>query len=298
MNSSAVRASEPAYRTILVPLDGSHLAKGALPTARALATRFGATIHSVTVAVSDFELDRIREDAAQALGTGPDDPRIHVEADTDVAGAVHRCASQLDSCLVCLSTHGRGRVAGTVIGSTARDIIERGREPVVVAGPSVVHPEPEDRTATPPLEAGHLVACVDGTAASEHGIPVAAAWAHTLGTKLTILTVAEPCPPPMRIGAPWRRHHGPNEDADEYLRRLSEQWALEAPGLDTVVVYDPISAAAGMKDYLGAHLTGLVAVTSHLRRPLTHLVFGSGAAEIVHASTAPALVIPVAAVEG
>ena len=32
---------------------------------------------------------------------------------------------------------------------------------------------------------------------------------------------AEPCPPPVRIGAPWRRHHGPNEDADEYVRRLS-----------------------------------------------------------------------------
>ena len=149
MNSSAHRAPEPVYRTILVPLDGSHLADGALPTARALAARFGATIHTVTVAVSDFELQRIRAEAAHALGTDPDDPRIHVEVDTDVAGAVHRCASQLDSCLICLSTHGRGRVAGTVIGSTARDIIERGREPVVVAGPVVVHPDPEDETAIP-----------------------------------------------------------------------------------------------------------------------------------------------------
>jgi nucleotide-binding universal stress UspA family protein len=31
---------------------------------------------------------------------------------------------------------------------------------------------------------------------------------------------------------------------------------------------------------------------------LAHLLFGSGAAEIVHTSTAPVLVIPVAAVEG
>ena len=53
-----------------------------------------------------------------------------------------------------------------------------------------------------------------------------------------------------------------------------------------------------MKDYLAAHPTGLVAVTSHVRDPLAHLVFGSGAAEIVHASTAPVLVIPVAAVKG
>ena len=179
-----------------------------------------------------------------------------------------------------------------MIGSTARDIIERSREPVVVAGPFVVHPDPEDETAIRPLGVDHLVVCVDGTPASERGLPVAAAWAHALGMKLTLVTVAEPCPPPVRIGAPWRRHHGPNEDADEYVRRLGEQWALAAPGLDTFVVYDPISAAAGMKDYLAAHPTGLIAVTSHLRDRFAHMVFGSGAADIVHTSTAPALVIP------
>jgi nucleotide-binding universal stress UspA family protein len=298
MNISVVRAPEPAHRTILVPLDGSHFADAALPTARGLAARFGATIHTVTVAISDFDLPRIRGEAAHALGTDPDDPRIHVEVDTDVAAAVHRCASQLDSCLVCLSTHGRGHMPGTLIGSTARDIIERGREAVVVAGPNVVHPNPEDETATPALDVDYLVACVDGTPASERGLPVAAAWAHGLGMNLTIVTVAEPSPPPVRIGVPWRRHHGPNEDADEYLRRLGEQWAPAAPGLDTAVVYDPIGPAAGMKDYLAAHPTGLVAVTSHVRDPRAHLMFGSGAAEIVHASTAPALVIPVAAVEG
>jgi nucleotide-binding universal stress UspA family protein len=294
----ADRAPEPTYRTILVPLDGSHIAAGALPTARALAARFGATIHTVSVVVSSFELDRVRSEAAQALGTDADDARIHVEVDTDVAAAVHRCASDLDDCLICLSTHGRGRVTGTLLGSTARDIIERGSAPIVVAGPFVVHRDPDDRTAIRLLGVDHLVAGVDGTPDSELGLPVAAAWADALGMKLTIVTVAEPSPPPFRIGVPWRRHHGPNEDADEYIRRLGEQWALAAPGLDTTVVYDPIGPAPGMKDYLAAHPTGLVAVTSHLRDPLAHLLFGSGAAGIVHTSTAPVLVIPVAAVEG
>lgn len=295
MNSPRARGPAPGYRTVLVPLDGSRRAGGAVRTARALATRFDATIHSVTVAGSDFELHRIRADAARALGTDPDDPRIHVEVDADFAGAVRRCASELDSCLICLSTHGRGRVPGTVIGSTARDIIERGRQPVVVVGPLVVQPDPDDDTATPPLEVDHLVACVDGPEASESGLPVAAAWAHALGMKLTLVTVAEPCPPPVRIGAPWRRHHGPNEDADEYVRRLGEQWALEAPGLDAVAVYDAISAAAGIRDYLTGHPTGLVAVTSRLRDRRPRVVFGSGAADIVHVSTAPVLVVPAGA---
>jgi nucleotide-binding universal stress UspA family protein len=292
MTNAAHRAPDPVYRTVLVPLDGSHLADGALPTARALAARFDATVHTVTAAMSDFDVRRVRAEAAHALGTEPDDPRIHVEVDTDVAGAIHRRAAELDACLVCMSTHGRGRLAGTLIGSTARDIIERGLEPVVVAGPLVVHPDPEDETATPPLEVDRLIACVDGTVASERGLPIAAAWADALRMKLTIVTVAEPCPPPVRIGVPWRRHHGPNEDAEEYVRRLGEQWELDVPGLDTIVVYDPISAAAGMRDYLAAHPTGLIAVASHRRDRLAHLAFGSAAAEIVHMSTAPAVVVP------
>ena len=295
---AARERAKPVFRTILVPLDGSHFANGALPTARGLAARSGATIHVVTVAISDAESDRIRVEAAQALGTDPDDPRIHIEVDTDVAAAVHRCASDLDACLICLSTHGRGRVSGTFIGSTARDIIERCRQPVVVAGPFVAHPDPDDQTAVRPLGVNRIVACVDGTPDSELGLDVVAAWGDALGTPVTLMTIAEPSPPPVRIGVPWRRHHGPNEDADEYIRRLGEQWAPAAPGLDTAVVYDPIGPASGIKDYLAAHPTGLVAVTSHVRDPLAHLVFGSGAAEIVHASTAPVLVIPVAAIKG
>ena len=89
MNTSAHRAPEPVHRTILVPLDGSHLADAAADRP-ALAARFGAAIHTVTVTVSDFEIQRIRAEAAHALGTDPDDPRIHVEVDTDVAAAVHR----------------------------------------------------------------------------------------------------------------------------------------------------------------------------------------------------------------
>ena len=288
MNTSLHRAAEPAYRTILVPLYDSRFTHGALPAARALAARFGAGVHTVTAAASEIGVPRIRRDAAAALGTDAEDPRIHVEVDLDVAGAIHRCASQLDSCLICLSTHAPGRVGGA-IGSTARDIIERGRAPVVVAGPRVVNP---------PLQVDRLVVCVDGTPESERGMPVAAAWAHALGMKLTIVTVAEPCPPPVRIGAPWQRGHGPNEDADEYIRRLGEQWALEAPGLETDVIYDPVSAADGMEGYLAAHPAGLIVVGSHLRDALPHLVFGSGAAAIVHVSPAPALVVPVQAVKG
>ena len=88
MNSSLQRAADPVYNTVLVPLDGSQLADGAMPTACALATRFGATVHTVTVVATDLDRQRIRGKAADALGTDSDDAHIHVEVDTDVAGAL------------------------------------------------------------------------------------------------------------------------------------------------------------------------------------------------------------------
>ena len=49
-----METAPPPFTDVLVPLDGSHVADGAIPTARALAARFGATVHTVTVAASDF----------------------------------------------------------------------------------------------------------------------------------------------------------------------------------------------------------------------------------------------------
>jgi hypothetical protein len=66
-----------------------------------------------------------------------------------------------------------------------------------------------------------------------------------------------------------------------------------ACGGGEALVYDPISAAAGMNDYLADHPAGLIAVSSRLRDPLAHLALGSGAGDIVHTSSAPALVLPV-----
>jgi len=247
MSDTPVRAAAPAYRTILVPLDGSDAALRAVPTAQALGRRFGAAV--------------------------------------SVSRAILPQAAAVDDCMLCLSTDGHGRVAGPFAGSVARG-------PVVVVGPFVGRPNTGRDHPHAPLEADRLVACVDGHEASEAVLPVAAAWAHALGMKLTIVTVAEPCPPPLRIGAPWRRGHGPEEDADEYVRRLADRWSIEAPGVDGDVVYDPISPASGMRDYLAARPTGLIAIGSPRRGGLHHLL-GSAGAGIVHASTVPALVVPV-----
>ncbi len=109
---------------------------------------------------------------------------------------------------------------------------------------------------------------------------------------LTIVTVAEPSLPPVRPDAPWHRRRGPEEDADAYAARLGEKWKDVAADVSAEVVYDPISPADGMRTYLDRHPAGLVAVTTHARTGLRRVLLGADAANIVHASTAPTLVVP------
>jgi nucleotide-binding universal stress UspA family protein len=142
------------------------------------------------------------------------------------------------------------------------------------------------------LSGGDLVACVDGGNESEGLLPVAAAWAHRLGTALTIVTVAEPSPPPLRPGASWHRHHGPDADAEKYMHQLADQWRTDVPTVKTEVAFDPLSAAEGIKSYLATHQAGLLAVTTHARAGFSRVMLGSGAAGIINASTAPVLVVP------
>ena len=111
--------ADVAYEHVLVPLDGSDLARGAIPTAEALAARFGADLHTVSAADDARSADQLRQHGASVLRVGADDDHVRVVRG-DAATVIVRRASELKSCLVCLSTHARGRLAGAFRGSVAR----------------------------------------------------------------------------------------------------------------------------------------------------------------------------------
>ena len=286
--------TEPQYRHVLVPLDGSDFAAAAVRTARALAEHFGAELGAVSVAESPGDVEKLRSHAAGTLGlASADEERVSVVVGDDPAAAIERRVAELESCLVCLSTHGHGRFAGAVIGSVARSLLERSRQPVVAVGPSADRGRETVPKPPEPLSIRRLAACVDGSATSETVIPVAIDWAAALQMTVTILTVAEPILPPFRPDVPWRRTHGPAEDADVYVQRLADRWSGAAVPVDTHVVYDPIGAGQGIQAYQDQEPTGLIAVTTHARTGLRRVVVGAGAAAMVHWSRSPALVLPV-----
>jgi nucleotide-binding universal stress UspA family protein len=292
MTAQPAGAGEIRYRYVLVPLDGSKFAAAAAGTGRALAARFGAELHAVSVAEHADEADVLRSVATSVLGPDSAAEHVHVVVGDDPAAAIAETAAGLGPSLICMSTHGRGRVTGAVVGSVARALLQGTREPIVAVGPFADRPRPFASTVPVPLSVPRLVACVDGSPASETLLPIAGAWADALGMSLTILSVAEPTPPPVRPDVRWYRRHGPDEDADAYIGHLGEKWKDVAKEVDAQVVYDPVSPADGLRTHLDQHPAGMVAVTTHARTGLWRVLLGADAANIVHASTAPALVVP------
>ena len=120
-----VSSTELQVRHVLVPLDRSEFALHALPTARVLAARFGAELHTISVGEAEDDAQRLLALASAALGVDAGDDRALVVTGGEPAAMITQRAQELGSCVVCLSTHGRGRLGGALVGSVARSVLQR-----------------------------------------------------------------------------------------------------------------------------------------------------------------------------
>jgi len=283
------------FEHVLVPLDGSVLALGAVPTARALAERLGATCMPFAVATDAQLVGALRREITDALSEkGAGEPVDVVVADSPGEAIVQRLG-ELGSATVCMSSHGRGRAAGALMGSVARHVLVAAQIPAVVVGPQAdrppMHGQPPRRPRgwPDPLSTGSVAACVDGSDDSDLVVSVAGQWSAALGMELSVLTVASDEVP---VGGTRRNRFGP-ADPDQYVADLAEHWRGSFPSASGVVVTDPIGVASGLRTHLLDAPIGLLAVATHGRSGWDRLRFGSAAADIVRTSTVPVLVTPI-----
>lgn len=282
VTDDAVNAA--AFAHVLVPLDGSELARHALVMAGALAGRFGAELHLVGVATDEVGVEVLSAHLASVSKESPFEiSSSDVVVSGDVVDAIGTYAEALQPGFVCMGSHGRGRLGGALLGSVAISLLTTARGPVVMVGPEA------DSGAM--SSGGPILACVDGSRASEAILPIATSWAAALHLPLTIATVAEPVPEPSE-GHRYVRAHGPDINADRYLDRLAEQWRIPGLQVTTAAVYDPIGPAEGLGNHLADHSATLLALTTHARTGIARAVLGSATARIVRASPVPVLVAP------
>jgi nucleotide-binding universal stress UspA family protein len=243
--------------TLLVPTDGSAVAQRALPVAARLAERLHANMRIFTA-------------------TGKD-PAAEILDEQERVGAT----------AICMASHGRGRSAA-LIGSVASEVVRLSAEPVVLIGPEA------DETApwlAYDLRRSGVVACIDESEEAAALLPVLMQWSRLLDEPPIVVTVVELVPEPLDDAAA-RRSFGPEGDAEAFLKEFVASHADGSATITTRVLYDPISPASGLRDYLREHPAWLAVAGAHNRTGASRLVFGSKSAAIVRDVPAPVLVVP------
>jgi nucleotide-binding universal stress UspA family protein len=284
VNAGAPRDPVPdRVEVVLVPLDGSPFSGRAVPVAARLSGKLDAGIMLFSAVPTEDAVPERQAELADVVPPclGP----VHrtVVVSTDPAGAIHEQLRELgrDRTLVCMASHGRNRSAA-LLGSVATEVVARGHDPLVVVGP---HPDEHP--------GGHgVMVAVDESPASAALLPIGLGWARLVDEPLTVTTVAEPVPPPVRPDHPARRRFGPDGDVEMFLDSLVAPHRQQGHKVEVLALYDPISPASGLEVYLRDNPATLVVVASHARTGPTRLVFGSEAAAIVRRSPSPVLVVP------
>ena len=278
--------------TILVPLDGSALARHALPfatfTARAMRARL-ILLHAYRSRSGDPEtnpeLDLIQEHAD--LASGLRERGVHASTWLSYAEpgpAIVHTAADLQADLIVMSTHGRGGVGQLMYGSVAEYVARHSAVPVIL-----VTSKSRSRWADElPL---HVVVPLDGTAHAEAALGPAGDLARALHADLLLLTAAEPSLDPAM---PWRAHDGTAwrraiDEAQQYLERAAMPLRADGHRVELrVEIGPPADAIADAANELSA---AIVVMATHGRGALSRLVVESVASETLRKLTVPVCLV-------
>lgn len=170
-------------KKFVVPLDGSPFAERALPVAEALAERVGGGLLLVSAQYHGlFDLRGYLEACAHRQQRCP--VEIVTTEATDPAETIVETLEGHEDRIVCMTTHGRGRLRWAVMGSVAEDVIRRAGRPMLLVGR---HCRPDFLT-----RASHLLACTDGSDGSEELAAAVQEWTQLLGLDLQVTVVTHP----------------------------------------------------------------------------------------------------------
>jgi nucleotide-binding universal stress UspA family protein len=256
-------------KTLIVPLDGSTAAERAVTVATRLAGRLEScdlVLVSADVQAADRHADYIHALAHDLTATVSVRGESHAG---DAAGVIARLVEREPDAAVCMTTRGRGRVAGPLLGSTATDVLRLVDVPVLLVGPHC-H---DDWWHQPP----RLVACWAGND-SDPVLAPAITWSNALGMDVSLVCVFHPLDVPATV-----------DPASEFTAALRQ---LDAAHQDipTVALHEELPAAA-IAEYTRTLPASLIALTTRARNGVGRAVLGSVALDVVHQSACPVLAV-------
>lgn len=302
-------ARPPMFRSVLVPLDGSHFAERALPLAASIARATRARLRLVLVhqspsapadrttarlatsldlmmrkAERDYLRTRVRE-----LREGSGGQVVGVTLAGPVVATLLRYVNEIGADLVVMTTHGRGGIQRAWLGSSADQLLRSLEIPLILVRPA------ENESAAPAVAAEILVA-LDGSRLAEGVIEPAAALGAALGVPLSLLQVVLPVAAMGEAALALPSRHDEaltamrRDEAKDYLTGVAER--LRDQGLtagSAVVVGAPV--ADTILEIARSRSVAMLAIATHGRGGLRRLILGSVADKLVRGTEQPVLVV-------
>ncbi|MCX6022714.1 MAG: universal stress protein [Chloroflexi bacterium] len=291
-----------AIQTILVPLDGSRLARRALPTAAALARLLGARLHLVSVADASqldleffyqaqalpisqeiqFRLVRYLEKLQSALQRGG------LTVQTEVvfgrpSEEILRAAERAGADIIALSTHGRSGLGRWAQGSVASEVIRSSPTPVLVLRP--------DASSGAPSSFSRILTPLDGSAVAEAALPLAADLANAAGATL-VLAEAVPTLTDLALGPLWSiEPEGMEAQAQAAVAAYLEETArpLKARGITVETKVLQGEPARELLKLAEEDAISIIVMATHGRTGWRRWLLGSVADRVVREAGRPVL---------
>jgi nucleotide-binding universal stress UspA family protein len=298
-----------AYRTILVPLDGSAFSEHALPVAADIARHCGARVRLVRVHVpppaDGFEIPivasmdpEVRAADEEYLRLTAERLRAKTGVETETAllecpvvGAIENDVRARPADLVVMTTHGRGAFSKFWLGSVAEVLMRHLTVPVIAVRPQG-DPPPLGSAAAP----RHVMVCMDGSRASEGILAPVAALAEIVKARLTLFRAVADLPA-LRMEPGSLSTVGINPDILERLRGQARDdlarlaGPLRDRGLTVsikVVIHDHPPTA--IVEAVAEDRCDLIALETHGRGGLGRLVLGSVVDKVIRTAPVPVFV--------
>lgn len=299
-------------RTILVPLDGSPLAERALPAACRLARLAQARLMLVRVArhftsLSDpvaAQLEAVGEAESylSALEKDLASRGFNVESEVHYdtpASAIVLAARLYGADLIVMCTHGRSGLTRALLGSVAARVVHDVPVPVLLVRAGS---EPRPETDGPYRR---VLVPLDGSTLAETALAYVAHESIARGAEILLLHSEQPATLPVVPG--WGSYVGEQaveeaeremqthiRQAHRYLKDLARVHVPRQAWHGYVTVGDPADAIVHLAKHDGVDL---IAMATHGRVGLDRLLHGSVAAQVLHHTSAPLLLLRGAAAQ-
>ncbi|MFN2115145.1 MAG: universal stress protein, partial [Anaerolineae bacterium] len=289
-------------RHMLVSLDGSDVSEQSLPLAISMMKATDGKLTLISVVGDDIAMpgpgpEVAAERTAYLIGWCERISALGIDCSVEVrSGAVYECLLDAEADLVCdslsLVSRGRSGLSSFVLGSTAREVIQRAHLPLIVTSPQENVPPAGDVLLQAAMR--RVLVALDGSYFAERMLPYARALGHEMGTEIIALTV-----PPV----PEPNTYGPLADIVGEMRRQSEEKAvhyleqvvgsLKAEGLDARGLVTGSGPARTILRCAESENVSMVMMATHGLGGIEGLVVGSVALRVIRNATGPVFLLPI-----